>query len=128
MSKHIQIIRYILAGGFATASNLAVLFISVYYFQIWYLTSAIIAFCCAVVISYLLQKFWTFKNYSTQDMHKQFLTFFIFALAMLILNTLLMYVFVELIGFYYLLAQAFISLLIACINYIYFNKVIFNNA
>jgi len=128
MSKYTQIIRYILAGGLATASNLVILFIGVHYFQLWYLTSAIIAFCCAVVISYTLQKFWTFKNYSLQNMRKQFLNFFIFALAMLGLNTLLMYVFVDIMDFYYLGAQFFISLFIACINYIYFNKIIFNNA
>ncbi len=128
MPKYIQIIRYIFAGGFATASNLVILFIGVKYFKLWYLTSAIIAFCCAVIISYLLQKFWTFKNYSTQNMYKQFLSFFLFALIMLGVNTLLMYVFVALIGFQYLLAQAFISLIIACINYVYFNKIIFNNA
>ncbi|MEK7081171.1 MAG: GtrA family protein [Patescibacteria group bacterium] len=126
MSKYIHITRYILAGGFATASNLAILFISVHYFKLWYLTGTIIAFCCAVIISYLLHKFSTFKNYSTHNMHKQFLNFFIFALIVLGLNTLLMYVLVDIIGFWYLLAQAFASLVVAWINYTYF-KVIFKN-
>ncbi len=128
MSKYIQIIRYILAGGIATVSNLIILFISVHYFKMYYLTGAIIAFSCAVIISYLLQKLFVFKNYSRENMHKQFLNFLVFNLVMLGVNTLLMYTFVDIIGFWYLFAQALSALITACINYIYFNKVIFKNA
>ncbi len=125
MSRYTQIIRYILAGGIATGSNLLILFICVNYFHLWYLTGAIIAFCGGVIISYILQKFFTFKNYSRKDIHKQFITFFVFALIMLGFNTLLMYVLVDIIGLWYMLAQFISSLGIAFINYIYFNKVIF---
>ena len=127
LSKYIQIIRYILAGGIATASNLVILFVSVYYFKLWYLTGAIIAFSCAVIISYLLQKLFVFKNYSRENMRKQFLNFFIFNLVMLGVNTLLMYTFVDLVGLWYLLAQALSAIIGACVNYIYFNKVVFKN-
>jgi len=127
MSKYIQIIRYILAGGIATAFNLVILFICVHYFHLWYLTSAIISFCLAVIISYLLQKFFVFRNYYTNNIRTQFLNFFIFNLVMLGLNTLLMYIFVDIISLWYLLAQALSSAITACINYIYFNKVIFKN-
>ena len=128
MSKYIQIIRYILAGGIATAFNLVILFICVHYFHLWYLTSAIISFCLAVIISYLLQKFFVFRNYYTNNIRTQFLNFFIFNLVMLGLNTLLMYIFVDIISLWYLLAQALSSAITACINYIYFNKIIFKNA
>jgi len=125
ISKYNQIIRYIFAGSFATASNLIILFVCVHYFKLWYLTSAIISFCCAVIISYLLQKFFVFKNYSTQNMHTQFLNFFIYNLIMLGVNTLLMYFFVDIINIWYLLAQAVSAIIIACMNYIYFNKIVF---
>lgn len=125
MSKYVHIIKYIFAGGLATISNLVILFVSVHYFKLWYLTGAVIAFCVAVIISYLLQKFFVFKDYSRQDMRKQFLNFFIFNIAMLSVNTLLMYTFVDIIGFYYLFAQVLSSVVGACVNYIYFNRVIF---
>ena len=123
--KNIQIIKYIFSGGLVTASNLLILFISVHYLKLWYLISSVIAFCFGVSISYILQKFFTFKNYELENIHKQFLNFFIFALIMLVFNTLLMYVFVDIIKIWYLLAQAVSSILIAFINYTYFNKVIF---
>ncbi len=127
-SKYFQLIRYLFAGGLAVASNLSVLFICVHYLHLWYLTSAVISFCSAVIVSYLLQKFFVFRNYSKENVHKQFAVFFIFNLFMLGVNTLLMYLFVDIIGLWYLLAQALSSAIGACVNYIYFNKVIFKNA
>lgn len=128
MSKYVKIIKYIFAGGFATLSNITILFICVQYFHLWYLVGTIISFCCAVIISYLLQKFFVFKNYSKENIHKQFLIFLIFNIFMLGINTILMYTFVDIISFYYLLAQALSSAICAFINYIFFNKVIFKNA
>lgn len=125
MSKYFQVIRYIFAGGTATVSNLAILFIGVHYFHLWYLTAAIISFCSAVIISYVLQKFFVFNNSSTENIHKQFLNFFIFNLVMLGVNTLFMYIFVDIIGIWYLLAQVLSAIIGACINYFYFSKVLF---
>lgn len=128
MSKYFKIIRYLFAGGLAVSSNLLILFVLVHYFEVWYLTSAIISFCSAVVISYLLNKFFVFNNYSRKNIHKQFTIFFIFQLTMLGVNTLLMYVFVDIISIWYMLAQAISSLTTAVINYIFFNKIVFKNS
>ncbi|MFA6393083.1 MAG: GtrA family protein [Candidatus Paceibacterota bacterium] len=125
IQKYNQIIRYIFAGCVATGSNLAILFILVHYLKLWYLTSAVISFSLAVVISYLLQKFFVFKNYERSGMHKQFFHFLIYNIVMLGFNTLLMYFFVDIIRLWYLFAQAFSAIIIACMNYIYFNKIVF---
>jgi putative flippase GtrA len=89
------------------------------------LAGAIISFCCAVVISYLLQKFFVFKNYEKSGMNKQFLHFLVYNIVMLGFNTLLMYFFVDIIKLWYLFAQALTAIIIACMNYIYFNKIVF---
>jgi len=124
-ANNYKIIRYIFAGGSSTISNLMILYICVHYFKLWYLISAVISFTCAVIISYLLQKFFVFKNYSTEKMHMQFLNFFVYNLIMLGVNTILMYIFVDKIGLWYLLAQAIAAIITAFINYNYFNRVIF---
>lgn len=125
IQKYSQIIRYIFAGCVATGSNLAILFVLVHYLKLWYLTGAIISFSLAVVISYLLQKFFVFKNYERSGMHKQFLHFLIYNIVMLGFNTMLLYFFVDIIKVWYLLAQALSAIIIACMNYIYFNKIVF---
>lgn len=125
MPKFLKIFRYLLAGGTATASNLLALFVLVHYLGLWYLLSAAVAFCVGVVVSYTLQKFFVFRNYSTVHIRKQFSHFFLFALVMLGFNTLLVYILVDLLHIWYLLAQAISALFTACINYTYFNKIIF---
>lgn len=128
IQKYSQIIRYIIAGCVATGSNLVILFISVQYFQLWYLTGAIISFSLAVVISYLLQKFFVFKNYRKDNISTQFFRFFIYNIVMLGFNTLLMYSFVDIIHIWYLLSQALTAIIIAFMNYIYFNKIVFKKS
>jgi len=122
--KYTRIFRYIIAGSIATAANLEFLFVGVHYLKMWYLTAAVISFCLAVIISYLLQKFFVFKNYSKAERQKQFYMFLVFAIIMLEVNTLLMYIFVAIIGIWYMLAQAIAAILIAFMKY-NFNKIIF---
>ncbi|MCX6757184.1 MAG: GtrA family protein [Candidatus Nomurabacteria bacterium] len=125
MSKYFKILRYIFAGGLATGTNLLILFICVHYFHLWYLTGAIISFCGGVIISYILQKYFTFKDYSKETIYKQFSIFFIFNIVMLSLNTFLIFLFVDIFEIWYMAGQALSSFLIAFINYNYFNRVIF---
>ncbi len=126
MVKNSKVIRYIFSGGLASATNLGILFVLVRYFHLWYLFSAIISFCCGIIISYLLQKFFTFKDDSTKNIHLQFSIFVIYNLIMLGLNTLLMYLFVDIFGFWYLLSQFVITVGTAFMNYFFFSKFIFN--
>ncbi len=121
-----KILRFIFSGGIAFISHISILFVLVHYFNLWYLVSTMIAFTFAVTVSYSLQKFFTFQNYSTKNMHRQFLSFLFFALCMLGLNTLLMYIFVDIIGFWYISSQIVINIFTAFFSYIIYNKVIFS--
>lgn len=123
--KNSKVFRYIFAGAIALFSNLFILYVLVNFFKIWYLKSAIISFFCGMAVSYLLQKFFTFKDNSFKKIHTQFFIFCLFNVSMLLLNILLMYVFVELFNFWYIYAQISTTLLIAFANYQFFNRVIF---
>lgn len=127
IKKYNQIIRYIFAGCIAVVSNLLTLFVCVNYFNLWYLTSAIISFSFSVIISYLLQKLFVFKNYRKVGIPIQFFNFLIYNIIMLGVNTLLMYFLVDIINVWYLLAQVISAAITAFINYNYFNKIIFKN-
>ena len=127
MIKNSRIIRYIFSGGIAVVANLTILHTLVDIFHVWYLTSTIIAFCFGIIISYFLQKFFTFKDNSTKNLHLQFSIFLTYNLAMLGVNTLLMYIFVDIIGSWYFSSQIIITICTAFINYAFFNKVLFSN-
>lgn len=125
--KNKKIFRYIISGVTASATNFVTLFILVQWFKTWYLSAAVVSFCCGIIVSYFLHKFFTFENYSTNKIINQFSKFFLYNMFMLGLNTFLMYIFVDIFGFWYLLAQIIITILIAFINYIFFNKILFKN-
>ena len=76
-------------------------------------------------ISFTLQKFWTFRDDRTTDMHIQVGKYFLVALVNLALNTALMYVLVDRFGIWYILSQIIIGLSIAVGSYFVYKKIIF---
>lgn len=52
-----------------------------------------IGFCTAVVNNFLINRFWTFSDSSSNDTSRQFTSFTIIALAGLALNNLIVYIF-----------------------------------
>jgi putative flippase GtrA len=122
-----RIMRFVLSGGTATLVNLITLFVLTQYLGIWYLYSSIMAFGASFFVSFSLQKFWTFGENSRDRMQAQaalFLGVMLFALS---LNTVLIYMFVELAHAHYLLGQLASGILIAFVNYFSYKHVVFND-
>lgn len=120
-----KIIRYVFSGGIVSTSVFLLLFILVNKIHLWYLLASAISFCFGIILSFYLQKFFTFRDKSTEKINSQFVVFVIFNLAMLGINTLLMYLFVDIFGFWYMYSQISITIITAFINYMTFNKIIF---
>lgn len=120
-----KFIRYIFSGVIASVSNLAILYLLVNGIHLWYLISAVISFSCGIIVGYLFHKFFTFKDYSRDDIPIQFSRFLIYNMVMLGINTLLMYIFVDFLGVLYIISQVIITVSIAFLNYFFFNMVIF---
>ena len=119
------VVRYVIAGGITALSNILVLYILTDYLGLWYLVSSFAAICTAWVVSFLLQKFWAFQNYGLDRVHIQLYLHTILALSNIVLNTVLLYVFVEWIHLWYIAAQIIASGLLACMNYIVYRHYIF---
>lgn len=120
---HTKLVRFVIAGGSATAVNLGILFILTHFLGIWYLLSSIIAFLCAFTVSFSLQKFWTFRDHIKEDMHKQASLFFLSMIGGIIANTLILYFLVEYQHFHYLLAQMISGIIIAVANFLIYGKI-----
>lgn len=128
MIKYFKIARYITAGGLATAVNLATVYALTEWLSIYYLLSSAAAFGLGLLISFVLQKFWTFEDHSRQLIHRQALSFSLTALAGLSLNATLVYSLVHYFGQHYLLAQIFSGIIIATINFFIYQRLIFRPA
>lgn len=126
LQKHKQIIKYLIAGGTAAAVDLALLYIFTDIFGWWYLVAACLAFAAAFFVSFFLQKFWTFRDGNKEKIYSQMIIYLVVSLANLLINAGLMYIFVDGLGIWYILAQIIASGLIAIESYLIYNFFIFN--
>lgn len=120
-----RIFRFLVSGGLSVLTNLLCLFVFTEYFHVYYLYSAMLSFSAGFLVTFFLQKFWTFRCDDVSKMPKQMGMTFIIALANLLLNTFLVFVFVEIFYAWYIFAQAGASLIISFETYFLYKNVIF---
>ena len=114
LRRNQRLFRYLTAGGTSAVVDLGLLYIFTDIFDIHYLISAVIAFLASFAVSFALQKFWTFQDHSVEHVHRQATVYFIVAAVNLLLNTILMYVLVDIVHVWYIFSQILASGLIAC--------------
>ncbi len=71
----------------------------------YYRKGVVIGFCLAVVATFLLQKFWTFRDASKERARRQFVLYGIFALLNFLGTTGAMYILVDRLHIWYLAAN-----------------------
>lgn len=120
-----SVLKYVIAGGSAAAVNLGLLFLLTEYANIYYLYSAVISFTAALFVSFVLQKFWTFGDDRRDIMHWQMAGYLLVALGNVLCNTLLIFLFVEFLHLWYLLAAILAGGMLAVITYFIYRNVIF---
>jgi putative flippase GtrA len=123
--KESRIIRFIISGSIGAFTDLFLLWFLTKVAGIWYLTSAIIAFVLSFIVSFFLQKIWTFKNREMEKIHIQAGTYLLITLCNLGMNTLLVYTFVQYLSFHYLIAQVFASIIIAFESFFAYRELVF---
>ncbi len=116
-SQKMKVFRYVISGGMATFTNLLFLFIFTDLFGVWYLLSAIFSYVISFAVSFTMQKYWTFKNNSSDQIKSQAIIYVVVTTANLGLNTLGIFILVHYLGFHYLSAQILVSILIAIESY-----------
>lgn len=120
-----QIARFVISGGIAAAVNLTVLYILTDWLGIWYLFSTILAYVVSFLIGFFLQKFWTFENDKKDVLYAQMALYLFLVLFNLVINIVLMYVLVDLLGLWYMLAQFLIIGLIAAWDFMAYKFLVF---
>jgi len=116
--KYKTIIKYIISGGTAAVIQLSLLYILTDIVGLWYIISSSIAFVAALLTSFFLQKFWTFRDDGMNRIKKQFAIYFFIGIVNFMLNPTLLYIAVDLLRIWYLFGQITVSLLLAIGSYI----------
>ncbi len=125
VKKHGQIFKFLIAGGFAFTVNIIVLYVLTDILHIYYLISTVLAFLVAFNVSFFLQKSWTFGDNSRDNLHVQIPLYLGMQVANLVLNTGLMYAFVEYLHIWYILSQIIITSVLATVIFLINKKYIF---
>ena len=114
---HIQFFRYIFVGGAAFIVDFASLFIFTDIFGVYYLTSAAIAFILGLIANYILSIRWVFNKRSLDNMWSEFAIFAVIGIIGLGLNELIIWLFTDYVGLFYLVSKIIAAALILFWNF-----------
>lgn len=120
-----RIIRFLFSGGMAVLTNVGLLFLLVHVFHLYYLFSSIISFTTATFVSFILQKFFTFNDQSRVTLKRQAVFYFGYQVFNLGVNTLFMYIEVDLLHIQYIVAQFLIIIVMTIYNFFVYKHLVF---
>lgn len=119
-------IKYIFSGSMGAIANLGSLAFFVEVLGFHYLPASMLAFLLGFATSFVLQKFFTFGNTAVKALHRQLAVYFFIALVNLGLNTLLVFVLTEKVGFWYFLSQLTAGACIALWSFFLYRTFVFH--
>ncbi len=127
-NRHVTIVKFVISGGAAAATNLGLLYVFTDIFGVYYLVSACLSFLIAFFVSFFLQKYWTFRDKSRDRLYSQMAVYFITVFGGMLANAGLMYLSVEWLGIWYMLAQVIVGAVLAVANFLVYRFVVFKKS
>jgi len=106
-------IKYLVVGGLCTLFDFTILYIGVEYLELNYLIVSVFSFICGVILNYALCTYWVFKIRVINKTLFEFFVYCLISLVGLIINTMIIWLGTEYIGFYFMISK----LLSAIITY-----------
>jgi len=99
-----KIVGFFLVGIVSSLIDIGLLVLLCSYLGIWYLPAAAVSYCCGIVFSYLLNKYFNFHD---PDRHYlvQFTTFAAISVSCLLVNLCIIWLCVEVFSLDYLTAK-----------------------
>jgi len=124
LNKYKTVVKFVFAGATATATHFFILFTLTDIFHLWYIISTTLGYIGGFFVSFTLQKFWTFRNWSPQ-WRRQMILHFLLSLTGLGVNTTMMYILVDHFGLWYIAAQLITVSFVGSGNFLVYRFVIF---
>ena len=114
----IQIFKFGIVGGIATVIDFVFLYIFREFCHFPVLVSNTLSFCISVIYNYIASVKWVFDVNKEKDAKKQFIIFIIFSVLGLILNNVIMWITVDFLNIYYLLAKIIATVIVMIFNFV----------
>lgn len=114
----IQMFRYIFVGGTAFVVD----FFFLYFFSdicgIYYLISGVLSFIISVLVNYIMSTKWVFNQENIENKVLEFNLFLAISTAGLIFTEILLWLFTDIFGLYYLVSKIIAAILVMFWNFI----------
>ena len=114
----IQMFRYIFVGGAAFVVD----FFFLYFFSdvcgIYYLISGILSFIISVLVNYIMSTKWIFNQDNIDNKVLEFNLFLVISTVGLIFTEILLWLFTDVIGLYYLLSKIIAAIIVLFWNFL----------
>ncbi|MBY0472776.1 GtrA family protein [Patescibacteria group bacterium] len=123
-----QLARYIISGATAAAVYFGVLFALVQFGGVHYLAASSVALAIAIVVSFSLHKFFTFRQHALSQTHVQFVLYMIVVGIDFLINLSILWCSVELIHMPYLLGALIATVAVAVVNFFLYRSVVFRRS
>ena len=112
-----ELLKYSIVGGIAWLIDISSLIALKELLEVNYLIAAAIAFTLGLIVNYTLSVTWVFSRRKYHDKAKEFSIFTIIGLIGLLLNELLMWIFTDLIGMYYVHSKLLTTFIVFLWNF-----------
>ena len=114
----IQLFRYTLVGGLAFVVDFGLLFFLTEYVRLHYLISATISFLAGLLVNYVISTQWIFRDSKIKNKKVEFILFGLIGVIGLILNNVLIYLFTDVVGLYYMLSKLVTAIIVYMWNFL----------
>ncbi len=125
LKRYKSIIFYLAFGGGTTIVNIIIFYICAHIIHVQTIGSTCIAWIFAVLFAYITNKIWVFES-ETNQVVKEFFSFLSCRFVTGIIDLVIMYIFVNIIGMNDVLVKVVSNILVIVLNYIASKFVIFN--
>lgn len=112
-----QFLQYIVVGGTCTSIDFVILYLLTIHGGVHYLLSSSISFTIGVVLNWLLCTYWVFQYHRFQQQSKEFACYVFISFGGLMLNTVLMWLYTELLSFWFMFSKLFSAVLTLFYNF-----------
>ncbi|MDD2680742.1 MAG: GtrA family protein [Patescibacteria group bacterium] len=123
--KRKSVVKFFISGSLASVVDLLALYLFHGVFRWEIVLSTSLAFLFSFMVSFSLQKFWTFRDYSNKRLPHQLVLYIGAAFISLNLNALAMHVLVNNWQIWYLLSQIVVNLFLGVINFFTYKYIVF---
>lgn len=125
--KYKEVLLYLFFGGVTTVVNYGVYVLCGHVFHMDVVPSNIIAWIVAVIVAFVTNKLWVFesKSWNIKTAGKEFGEFVIARLSTLVIETVLLWIFVDKLHVNDLIMKIITNVIVVVLNYIFSKFIIF---